>query len=843
MNKVFLLFFLFSLNAWSQISLPIQQSVLPKNSLVVNYDFSKSTSYTGASSTVTNIASNLSGNATLLNNPIFFNSLGLMSFDGTNQYLVTPNLRSHFKAVNSTVQNSFTMSFWVYPTASTGILVYELDSQTPNYAWNASNIELVNGYVKYRVWNGSAAGPLVTSSTTVNLNQWYHVAMVYDGTSIKGYLNGVLQGSQLLTRIIPINGQFYAIGAGGAQNMGTSAYGKFTLTQFKINNLPFSDKDVSQEYESRKSEFDYTIHSPSTNSLPTHWSVSSAWNNSSGSVGAPDAFGVYHFTPWLNSGLGWAAQTLDVNQWITLNYEEPAYIKGLLIQPRASSGNQFVTKVHVETSLTGAAPWTRVVSDQPLSTTITGDASVLFPTPVFAKAVKVIPVTWTNHITMRLGMLAKPNNMVLDGSVLRLDAANIRSYEGTGTLFKDMTTNLSDFTLVGSPAFNAYGFFTFNGTNQYASRVNTASLKPSTAISIEQWLNADNWNVGTSSSNYKCALSCTQAGGYSHNIWNGNFYSYIYAGGKYLVPSASVSNFNGWHHFVTTFDGRYAKLYIDGSLANTDDYGSTNKTMTYASNSIILGAEAGAGTSPEGYYWQGKIATTAIYNRALSDAEISQNFSNTKVRFTLVQDGLVANLMNPPSSGTTWADASGNGNNATLNGSPTYASANGGGYTTSSTSYISLPNNLSNNFTVSVACSLNPSAFWATLWGNESWDASKGYIAYLGSSSTMNFGSPTGQASIAISGINTIHIWDFVVNGTSYTLYRDGVNVSTGTFTAPSGGLSTNGLYFGARHTNAGTSFTDASPGTYYSMRVYNRALNADEIQTNFTVLRSNYGL
>ena len=107
----------------------------------------------------------------------------------------------------------------------------------------------------------------------------------------------------------------------------------------------------------------------------------------------------------------------------------------------------------------------------------------------------------------------------------------------------------------------------------------------------------------------------------------------------------------------------------------------------------------------------------------------------------------------------------------------------------------------------------------------------------------MNFGSPTGQASIAVSGINTVHIWDFVANGTSYTLYRDGVSVSTGTFTAPSGGLSNTGLYFGARHGNAGTSFTDASPGTYYSMRVYNRALNADEIQTNFTVLRSNYGL
>jgi hypothetical protein len=443
---------------------------------------------------------------------------------------------------------------------------------------------------------------------------------------------------------------------------------------------------------------------------------------------------------------------------------------------------------------------------------------------------------------MRLGMLVKPNNLITDGLVLRLDPANIKSYQGTGTTFKDLTTNVSDFTLVGAPTYNANGFFTFNGTNQYASRVNTAVLKPSTAISIEQWLNADNWNAGTST-NYICALSCTQGGGYSHNIWNGTFYSYIYAGGKYLIPSASVSNFGGWHHFVTTFDGRYAKLYIDGNLANTDDYGSANKTMTYASNSIFLGAEAGASTSPEGYYWQGKIANTAIYNKALSDAEISQNFNNTKVRYSLVQDGLVANLINPPSSGTTWTDASGNGNNATLNGSPTYSSANGGGYTTSSTSYISLPNNLSSTFTVSVACSLNPSTFWATLWGNESWNAGRGYIAYFLSNTTLNLGSSTGPVSISVSGINTVHIWDFVVNGTSYTLYRDGVSISTGTFTAPSGGVSTNGLYFGARHTNTGTSYTDACPGTYYSMRVYNRALSADEINTNFTVLRGNYGL
>ena len=834
---LFLLSFL-SIYTSAQIGLPIQQSVLPKNSLVVNYDFSKSTSFVRGGSTVTNIAGTASGNASIVNSPIFFNSLGFVSLNGTNQYVVTPNLRTYFKTVNTSVQTSFTISFWVYPTAESGNLIYELDSQTPNFGWNASNIELVNGFVKYRIWNGSA----ITSTATVKLNQWHHLALVYDGASIKGFLNGVLQGTQTYTRIIPTNGQFFAIGAGGDQNLGTSAYGKFNLAQFKLFNLPMSNKEIEQEYNLRKNEFDYTIHNPSTNSSPTYWSISSAWNNSTGSTGAPDAFGVFHFTPWLNSTLGWAAQTLDANQWITLNYDEPAYIKGIVIQPRANSGNQFVTKVHVESSLTGAAPWTRVVSDIPISTSITDDGSVLFPTSIFAKSVKVIPVTWTNHITMRLGMLVKPTNLITDGLVLRLDPANINSYQGSGSSFKDLTTNLSDFTLVGTPTYNANGFFTFNGTTQYASRAHTSIIKPTAAITIEQWLNADNWNAGTSAA-YKCALSCTQGGGYSHNIWSGFFYSYIYAGGKYLIPSASVSNFSGWHHFVTTFDGRYAKLFIDGDLASTDDYGSANKTISYASNSIFLGAEAGASTSPEGFYWQGKIANTSIYNKALSNEEILQNYNNTKIRYSLVQDGLMTNLMNPPSSGSTWTDASGNGNNATLNGSPTYTSANGGGYSTSATSYISIPYNLPNTFTVSIACALNPSSFWATVWGNESWSASKGYLAYLSSSSTMNFGSPSGLASINVTGINTVHIWDFVVNGTNYTLYRDGVNVGTGTFTAPSGGLSTTGLYFGARHGNAGTSYTDACPGTYYSMRVYNRALSAGEIQTNFSVLRGNYGL
>jgi hypothetical protein len=122
------------------------------------------------------------------------------------------------------------------------------------------------------------------------------------------------------------------------------------------------------------------------------------------------------------------------------------------------------------------------------------------------------------------------------------------------------------------------------------------------------------------------------------------------------------------------------------------------------------------------------------------------------------------------------------------------------------------------------------------------WNTNSGYLAYFTSSTGLNIGSPNNLSSFAVSGINTIHIWDFVISGNSITLYMDGTSLGTKTFTSPTS-LATNGLNFGARHTNAGTGFTDICPGTYYNMKVYKRALVADEITTKFNQMRGIYGL
>jgi len=354
-KAVVIILFLQSVLVGAQISLPILQSNIPKNQLVVDYDFLKPGSYVRGGTTAANTVG--LGNASIIGSPNLFNSLGFVTFNGTSQYLMTPNLRPLFKAVNATVQKSFTISLWIFPRSLNGVIVSEHESQTINSGFFTSNIELVAGVINYKVWNSP-----VIRSNTITINKWYHIAMVYDGASVKAYLNGTLLGTQTHDREIPPSGQNYGVGAPSTTHMGSGLHGNFDLAQFKLYQLPLSNSDILQEYQSRKNELDYMIHSPTTSS---YWNVSSVWSG--------DPFNTFHYTPWLNSDLGWAAQSdgsnLSANEWITLNYDEPTFIKGVVIQPRANSWNQFVTKVHVETSLNGAAPWTRIVSDVPISTT------------------------------------------------------------------------------------------------------------------------------------------------------------------------------------------------------------------------------------------------------------------------------------------------------------------------------------------------------------------------------------------------------------------------------------------------------------------------------------------
>jgi len=635
----FLTFFFFSLSNSAQIGLPIQQSVLPKNSLVVNYDFSNTSSYIRGSTTVSNISG--TGNGSVVSAPIFMNSLGFISFNsfnGTDQYLISPNVRTYFKSLNSSVQRSFSMSLWAYPTSLNGVIVSEHESQTLNSGFFTSNIELVNGVVRFKVWNGT-----VLESTPILSNQWHHIAMVYNGTSLKGFVNGILQGIQSYDRTIPPGGQFYGIGSQSNTNMGSGAFGKFHLAQFKLHNLPLSDNEVKQEYDLRKSEFDYTIHSPSTNSSPTYWGVSNAWNSSSGSVGSPDPFGFNHFTPWLNSGLGWAAQTLDANQWITLNYDEPAFLKGVVIQGRLG-GWQLVTKAHVETSLTGSAPWTRILSNINVNNTTNplDDVRLDFPNNTFAKTIRLLPTEYSNHITLRMGLLVKPNEYITDGLVLNLDPANIKSYQGTGSTLSDLSISRNHATLTGSPTYNASNGFTYNGSTQYGripSVNGVSNFTNAQQYSIEIWFNPSNGQPNAGEAELLEKWNLNNESRYPYTIrFNENGSSMMVAafdGSRF--PNVSVTGFpvNTWKQLVAVFDfvSKSLLVYRDGVLA-----GSTSLNLVgQVSNTSPVGIAGRVAVSTGALQvpFKGAIGIIRMYNKVLSPNEVLQNFNANKSRYGL----------------------------------------------------------------------------------------------------------------------------------------------------------------------------------------------------------------
>lgn len=201
------------------------------------------------------------------------------------------------------------------------------------------------------------------------------------------------------------------------------------------------------------------------------------------------------------------------------------------------------------------------------------------------------------------------------------------------------------------------------------------------------------------------------------------------------------------------------------------------------------------------------------------------------------------NLQSAPSSGTTWTDSSGNGYNATVAGGSTYTAANGGGLVLNG-AYVDIPYNIaSNTFSISMAIQPNPVTYWSTFWGNDSYNAGKGYLSYLTNATSLSSGTPSGAQLTIVSSISFLAIWDWVCNGTTMTVYKNGTQIGTGTFVAPVGGFATNNLFWGSRHANLGVGSTDVMPGTFYLFQYYNSSLTGEQVLNNFNTNRSRFGL
>ncbi len=153
----------------------------------------------------------------------------------------------------------------------------------------------------------------------------------------------------------------------------------------------------------------------------------------------------------------------------------------------------------------------------------------------------------------------------------------------------------------------------FNGTaSSFGVIPRTYMYTDKILISFEAY--SSNW----SNLNSQVMLSCTQNGGWSFGHSSGNVSFIVYDSGRngYMPATSNVawsSLSAGWHEFTGSFDGQYARLYIDGQLCGMS-YLFKGPIKYHASNSIIVGGEAGSAASPDDSYFDGKIRNVIIAN-------------------------------------------------------------------------------------------------------------------------------------------------------------------------------------------------------------------------------------
>ena len=218
--------------------------------------------------------------------------------------------------------------------------------------------------------------------------------------------------------------------------------------------------------------------------------------------------------------------------------------------------------------------------------------------------------------------------VILDGLVLSLDAANARSYPGTGTSWNDLSLNKNNATLVG-PTYQTTdsGRFNFDGNNDYVNNLGTA-LSDSfwqANWTASFWVRFDTISTTTLESNDKVILEHGSASS-GLKIYNRNSKFRGSASSFNLSSNSSISA-STWYNLVMTLDNSSLEfeIYLNGIFDR-----SASTPTAYAGTDTDT--QIGDGIHP-GLPFDGQMGKCDFYDRILTAAEIKQNYDAHRGRY------------------------------------------------------------------------------------------------------------------------------------------------------------------------------------------------------------------
>ena len=210
-------------------------------------------------------------------------------------------------------------------------------------------------------------------------------------------------------------------------------------------------------------------------------------------------------------------------------------------------------------------------------------------------------------------------NIVRDGLVLHLDAANPKSYPGTGTTWNDLSSSKLVASKFGSqsptyPLYNPLGYFTFsggiNGDNYSRFEVTTPTLSAISVIVFHYSTQAAGHVLRHSTDSFQIGVDGYAAGTAYNNI---------------NIPGDRTSTLNTWVCDALTFTGSNLIGYRNGIQVGT----ASRATTTIAGGTLRIGARSDAFAS----HYVGNISSIFIYDRSLLASEVLQNFNALRGRY------------------------------------------------------------------------------------------------------------------------------------------------------------------------------------------------------------------
>ena len=229
-------------------------------------------------------------------------------------------------------------------------------------------------------------------------------------------------------------------------------------------------------------------------------------------------------------------------------------------------------------------------------------------------------------------------NIVTSSLAVALDAGNLVSYPGSGTTWYDLSGNGKNFTLVNGVTWNSAGYFTLDGIDDYISGPAGNSFGLGQEHTIEIVINN---TLASTTTLFNWRSSQTDRAIMSHTPYSDGVVYYDVGGccgvtnRVSYTPSPSLTNRLTYMIFRCRTSQTPYRQVFENTVEKVNSGANATATITLSSNIALIGAFNEANLAGSGGVWKGNLYSFRMYNRALTDAEVQQNYNAMKNRYNL----------------------------------------------------------------------------------------------------------------------------------------------------------------------------------------------------------------